>query len=1553
METRILLLLLFLHQTVPAGGVLKLVAPTFHRARMGSDVLIPCRFTIDKPPLDTGQLGLSWRFQDVEILTYNNKMSSTQPRASINTERIKDGDVSLYISNTTISDGGIYTCLMSYSAERQDKEIRLDIEAPPQITINRRIAVINRQSVLRATITGFYPVDINVKWFRDGEILNNYTVSTPQRNLDGTYSVSSTVTIMPTEEDKHRTFSCRVQHESLSGPLQEDFHLIYGVVPILEIPSSTFYLNKKQELVCHVWGFYPESINVNWFLNGSLVDSTETRRISSSAMDAIYKFTPTEKNQGLELSCEVEHDTLSRPLVRKLLVEGKDLSVKHRVAVGVASFVTMMLAAVAIFLVYHHRHKKRKMPRVREITRCGDGTFSLDVDHFRPKDISFSWHLIQPPSSTEKQQLESTLIMSENQDRTFNATSTCDNMRGKVNVTQPYTIQAAVTHPRLKQPVCKEWTSDPQDGYKLRPIVTRPLQLSLCDHGDVLCSLNLETFYPKHIDISWRCDTGQSQKDISSQEKYPENPDQSYNAESACKIPGDSLKDPEFKVIVRWKHETMEDWESRELRVRDPGFPWRPNITDMSPLIVQSNQQTTLKCTVSGYFPDVLTVMWFMKNARQETIPVSNGSKYEIPEISQEKMSDNTYTCTSTLCFTPTSNSEEQEFICRVSHPSLEKPIERSTGEVRWKVSPTVTEPIKFSLCESGDVLCSLYVSKFYPQNINIIWTSAKDQINKIKSTKKIIQIDDEKTYDAISECRIKWDQSLFLLRVTWNHESMEKPEYKELRITDLPWIPSVGEIFIPSLRVGSERTMTCDINNYFPVNKLTVTWFKEKGGERETLVSSSDLYQIPALRHVKQQDHTYSCTAGLGFTPRYESDHEAVFICMVQHPSLEGAIERRTEPLQVMVAPVVPDRVNLTLCDTGEVLCVLKLTRFYPEDINITWSSAIMPNGTLKSDETPQPESDHLHSVISQCKIPWRLFQCSVRVTWHHVSLDEPGHRELHITDLPWIPAVGEISVPALRAGSECTMTCDINNYFPDNNLTVTWLKKAKDSIEWVNVTNYYDYKIPDLQHEKQQDLTYSCTARLIFTPSHESDDGAVFICMVQHPNLEPPIGRRTEPLHVMVAPVVADPVNLTLCDTGEVLCVLTLTRFYPEDINITWNSTIKPDEILKSDETPQHEGDHLHSVISRCRIPWDHFQHSVTVTWHHVSLDEPGHRELRITDLPWIPAVGEISVPALCVGSECTMTCDINNYFPDNKLTVTWYREQGGRGSVVSSNIRYNSDLQYVKQQDHTYSCTAPLDFTPTYASDQGAVFICVVEHPSLKGAIERRTKPLQVMVAPVVVDPVILTLCDTGEVLCVLKLTRFYPRNIEMSWNSAVKPNASLNYNKEMYQYESDHLYNVRSQCKIPLDLFQDSVWVTWRHVSLDEPGHKELHITDFPWRPVLGEMKVPTLREGAESKLQCKISGYFPNNLTVSWLKKVKGGNEWVNVTNYYHYKIPDLQHKKQRDHTYSCKATLVFTPSLESDHGAEFICRVEHPSLEEPIERRTEPLQVNSESIMSN
>ncbi|KAG8430016.1 hypothetical protein GDO86_018636, partial [Hymenochirus boettgeri] len=192
---------------------------------------------------------------------------------------------------------------------------------PPKLTVTNKVIVNGKESVLSSSISGFYPVDIDITWIKDGEILDEVTTLQLQRNVDGTYTVNSTVTITPTQEDKNRIFSCRVQHESLSDHLQEDFYLVYGVPPSVNILYKPFKLNTEQTLICHVWGFYPESIAVNWFLNGSLVEATEFQRMNSSEVKSILQFLPEAKFRGAEISCKVEHKTLSGPLVDRLLVD--------------------------------------------------------------------------------------------------------------------------------------------------------------------------------------------------------------------------------------------------------------------------------------------------------------------------------------------------------------------------------------------------------------------------------------------------------------------------------------------------------------------------------------------------------------------------------------------------------------------------------------------------------------------------------------------------------------------------------------------------------------------------------------------------------------------------------------------------------------------------------------------------------------------------------------------------------------------------------------------------------------------------------------------------------------------------------------------------------------------------------------------------------------------------------------------------------------------------------------------------------------------------------
>uniref|UniRef100_A0A8C5WCV4 Ig-like domain-containing protein n=1 Tax=Leptobrachium leishanense TaxID=445787 RepID=A0A8C5WCV4_9ANUR len=192
---------------------------------MGSDALIPCTFTVDKPPVDPKYFAVFWYFKGNVTLSYDDVVETQDPRFSLNTINSLNGDASLSISSVMMSDKGAYTCSILYSPERKEKEVTLYVQAAPVIKITGSPIDISKESVLTCNITRFYPENIDVKWFKDGVIIDRVSVSKPQRNPDGTYSVTSTVTTTPTEEDGNHTFSCRVQHESLPQPLQENFQL--------------------------------------------------------------------------------------------------------------------------------------------------------------------------------------------------------------------------------------------------------------------------------------------------------------------------------------------------------------------------------------------------------------------------------------------------------------------------------------------------------------------------------------------------------------------------------------------------------------------------------------------------------------------------------------------------------------------------------------------------------------------------------------------------------------------------------------------------------------------------------------------------------------------------------------------------------------------------------------------------------------------------------------------------------------------------------------------------------------------------------------------------------------------------------------------------------------------------------------------------------------------------------------------------------------------------------------------------------------------------------
>lgn len=109
-------------------------------------------------------------------------------------------------------------------------------------------------------------------------------------------------------------------------------------------------------------------------------------------------------------------------------------------------------------------------------------------------------------------------------------------------------------------------------------------------------------------------------------------------------------------------------------------FPWRPEVTELSNPVLLSGRLVTVQCEIYNFFPNNLTVTWFVKErGSQEYVLVELQRGYKITASSQ--YSDSGYSCTASVEFTPSSLSFHHGvmFMCKVKHPSLGHPIERIT----------------------------------------------------------------------------------------------------------------------------------------------------------------------------------------------------------------------------------------------------------------------------------------------------------------------------------------------------------------------------------------------------------------------------------------------------------------------------------------------------------------------------------------------------------------------------------------------------------------------------------------------------------------------------------------------------------------------------------------------------------------------------------------------------------------------------------------------------------------------------------------------------------
>uniref|UniRef100_A0A8C5QEK8 Ig-like domain-containing protein n=1 Tax=Leptobrachium leishanense TaxID=445787 RepID=A0A8C5QEK8_9ANUR len=117
------------------------------------------------------------------------------------------------------------------------------------------------------------------------------------------------------------------------------------------------------------------------------------------------------------------------------------------------------------------------------------------------------------------------------------------------------------------------------------------------------------------------------------------------------------------------------------------------------------------------------------------------------------------------------------------------------------------------------------------------------------------------------------------------------------------------------------------------------------------------------------------------------------------------------------------------------------------------------------------------------------------------------------------------------------------------------------------------------------------------------------------------------------------------------------------------------------------------------------------------------------------------------------------------------------------------------------------------------------------------------------------------------------------------------------------------------------------------------------------PRMGKIQVPRLVHGTQAQLKCTISGYFPANLKVTWLWMKPGTTEYLPVSSSDN-KIGSVDMRRQDDKTYTSTASLSIKVSVLGEHSARYMCQIEHPSLESPLQEQTRKLHVIASPVVN-
>ncbi|XP_011486356.1 uncharacterized protein LOC101156204 isoform X2 [Oryzias latipes] len=711
-------------------ALIKHVSLAEFEASPNTNITFPCNVSLNEDQRDVSLMKVKWIRNGSDVASFGETATMIQNGFRWDNKTFINGDFSITLLKASLTLQGVYECTVIYnSSSIHTSNVTFSITAPPSLTVPQRWVVLGKKAQIECHARGYYPPPISFSWTRNGKEIKPLYQVEGEQSSDGYYAATANLAYYPSQEDRNATFVCKVLHRS--SYQERDFQLNITFVPTVKLSVMSSASNKDPlTLYCDVGRFYPETVSVSWFQNGTaLPDPPAVDQNPDGTYKTRHFFTlsPEQRQQRGPVKCAVtlpgvENSVNVSEDLEKLDPQNETAAMNK----SAKALVSMMcISIVLVFLLCFGFSWRRRDEKQKSLTVSGiilpprvivgqKGRVSISIEGRRVDRVQTVWFLNDTPiSDTSLIASEKGPLLTSRGKMGYYKLHTQGPLHSSRSGTQQL-ISALTFIPQIslhkgavfkcqvsyigKDKIVQERVSE--KFTILSPPEVSEIQLTETQNDSDVISMKVSAshFHPDVITFRWFCQGGELSPVASEASSSPRpNAEGLFSAYSQCKLPRGELEKGATKVWVKVHHIALKHPIARESR----GFIKRPCVSEIISSDVSSSQTATLGCEITDFYPPNVSVTWLSlrggeEDDREEEV-IEGGELWGPIQIQSRR-----FRATASLERRLIHQEKERRggIICRVDHCSLSEPIEK-----HWRYGGNVPPhiPSSISVCWSGE----------------------------------------------------------------------------------------------------------------------------------------------------------------------------------------------------------------------------------------------------------------------------------------------------------------------------------------------------------------------------------------------------------------------------------------------------------------------------------------------------------------------------------------------------------------------------------------------------------------------------------------------------------------------------------------------------------------------------------------------------------------------------------------------------------------------------------------------------------------------------------